>query len=99
MSNTTGLKTGGRTKGTPNRTTTEIREQFQLLINNNLKTLQSDLKALEPKDRIKSIIELSKFVIPTLKAQDLILGKDLQIEPITFTIYNLDKKESVSNNK
>ena len=97
MANTTGLKTGGRTKGTPNRTTSEIREQFQLLISNNLQTLQSDLEALEPKDRIKSIIELSKFVIPTLKAQDLMIGKDLQIKPITFTIYGSDKKESIAN--
>jgi hypothetical protein len=66
----TGIKTGGRTKGTPNRNTTEIREQFQSLINDNLEQMNSDLKALEPKERIKALIDLSKFVLPTLKAID-----------------------------
>ena len=66
----TGIKTGGRTKGTPNRNTTEIREQFQSLITDNLEQMNSDLKALEPKERIKAIIDLSKFVLPTLKAID-----------------------------
>jgi len=63
-------KTGGRTKGTPNRNTTEIREQFQSLINDNLEQMDKDLKALEPKDRIKAIIDLAKFCVPTLKAID-----------------------------
>ena len=71
-----GTKTGGRTKGTPNRTTSEIREQFQKLINDNLEQLQEDLKVLEPKERIKSIIELSKFVVPTLKATELSTDKE-----------------------
>jgi hypothetical protein len=35
MANTTGLKFGGRTKGTSNKTTTELREKFSLLIENN----------------------------------------------------------------
>jgi hypothetical protein len=70
MATTARLKTGGRTKGTPNRNTTEIREQFQSLINDNLEQMDKDLKALEPKDRIKAIIDLAKFCVPTLKAID-----------------------------
>ena len=68
-----GKKTGGRTKGTPNKTTKEIREYFQNLINSNLDLLDQDLKSLEPLQRLKMIIELSKFVVPTLKATDLSL--------------------------
>jgi hypothetical protein len=68
MANTTGKKFGGRSKGTPNKTTGEIRNEFQLLISNNIEVLQKDIEALEPKERIKTIIELSKFVLPTLKA-------------------------------
>lgn len=67
----TGIKTGGRQKGTPNKTTAEIREKYQSLIEEVLPKLKDDLDALEPKDRIKIIIELSKFVIPTLKATEL----------------------------
>ena len=68
-----GIKTGGRTKGTPNKTTSEIREHYQNLINSNLDLLDDDLKSLEPLQRLKMIIELSKFVVPILKATDISL--------------------------
>jgi hypothetical protein len=35
--------------------------------------LDKDLKSLEPLQRLKMIIELSKFVAPTLKQQDIVL--------------------------
>lgn len=85
--NNTGLKYGGRSKGTPNKATNEIREYYQLLINNNLETLQRDIESLEPKDRIKVILEISKFILPTLKAteiEDKSTGR--QIEPIIVQI-------------
>lgn len=61
-------KTGGRAKGTPNKATAELRDRFTSLLESNFDTIQSDLNTLEPKDRIKTILEISKFVIPTLKA-------------------------------
>ncbi|SHG73663.1 hypothetical protein SAMN05444372_10990 [Flavobacterium micromati] len=82
----TGIKTGGRTKGTPNRNTTEIREQFQSLINDNLAQMNSDLKALEPKERIKAIIDLAKFVLPTLKATELSTTTENAFIPIVVNI-------------
>ena len=84
----TGIKTGGRKAGTPNRNTTEIREQFQSLINENLEQMNKDLKALEPKDRIKVIIDLAKFVLPTLKATELTTSIENGFAPI---IINLGK--------
>ena len=86
MANTTGQKFGGRTKGTTNKDTAEIRNSFQLLIENNLKQLEQDLKALEPKDRVKAILDLSKFVIPLLKATELNDVTGLSVEPIEFRI-------------
>jgi hypothetical protein len=82
----TGIKTGGRTKGTPNKTTLEIREHYQRLITDNIDLLDNDLKALEPVQRLKMIIELSKFVLPTLKATELTTDKDNRFNPITITI-------------
>jgi pyruvate/2-oxoglutarate dehydrogenase complex dihydrolipoamide dehydrogenase (E3) component len=58
-------------KGIPNRSTTEIRQKINDIIQNNISKLQDDIDKLEPKDRIKTIIELSKFVLPTLKAVDM----------------------------
>lgn len=65
-----GNKSGGRQKGTPNKNTKEIRDKFQSLIEEALPKLKDDIESLEPKDRIKTIIELSKFVLPTLKATE-----------------------------
>jgi hypothetical protein len=62
-----GIKTGGRTAGALNKTTTEIREHYQNLVSDNLEQLNEDLKSLQPLQRLKIIIELSKFVVPTLK--------------------------------
>ena len=60
----------GRKQGSFNKTTLSIKENYQKLIENNIDLLDADLKALSPRDRIKAIIELSKFIIPTLKQVD-----------------------------
>lgn len=60
------LKTGGRAKGTANKVTTEIREFYKELIENNLQQLESDLIELTPKERIEVLIKLSEYVIPKL---------------------------------
>lgn len=85
MANTTGKKFGGRKKGTPNKTTEEIRERFQLLISDNLEKLKEDLDALDPDKRLKYVIELSKFVIPTLKATEL-SSSDENFRPIMINL-------------
>lgn len=83
----TGIKTGGRTVGTLNKTTAEIREHYQNLVSNNLEQLDSDLKSLEPLQRLKIIIELSKFVVPTLKATELTTtGTENGFNPIVINL-------------
>jgi hypothetical protein len=64
----TGIKTGGGTSGTVNKTTTEIREHHQKLVSDNLEQLHSDLKSLEALQRLKMIIELSKFIAPNIES-------------------------------
>jgi hypothetical protein len=81
-----GVKTGGRTKGAVNKTTTEIREHFQNLVSNNLDQLNNDLKSLEPLHRLKIIIELSKFVVPTLKATELTTDIENGFRPIILNL-------------
>lgn len=75
-------KYGGRQKSGAKKTTAEIRNHYQTLISSNLEKLQSDLESLEPLQRLKIVIELSKFVIPQLKATDLLI----ETEPATNII-------------
>ena len=81
-----GIKTGGRTKGAVNKTTTEIREHFQSLISDNLDQLKEDLNGLDSLQRLKMIIELSKFVVPTLKATELTTDKESGFNPIIINL-------------
>ena len=60
----------GRKPGSLNKNTISIKSNFQKLVEDNLEQLDADLKALSPRDRIKAIIELSRFIIPTLKQVD-----------------------------
>lgn len=77
----------GRPKGSANRNTTDIRNNFKLLIENNLDKLQSDLNQLEPRDRLKMMIDLSKFILPTLKAVELTTDfEQNNFKPITIII-------------
>ncbi len=86
-------KSGGRTKGTPNKTTQEIKECIIHLLDKNIELLQNDIEKLEPKDRIQVIDKLLKFVLPqniditnTIQPQQelIIVGKKFakQKEPI-----------------
>lgn len=61
------LNPAGRPKGSTNKSNTELREFLQLLIDENREQLEKDLQELEPKDRIKVILEMMRFVLPTLK--------------------------------
>jgi len=94
----TGIKTGGRTKGAVNKTTAEIRERFTLLLDNNFDKLQSDIDLLEPKDRIKTILELAKFVIPTLRSTELITdNENNNFIPITVNILQESEIKDIIN--
>ena len=86
MANSTGQKFGGRKAGTQNKDTAEIRANFQYLIENNLEQLETDLKELKPFERIKVILELSKFVLPTLKATELSTATENGFNPIVINI-------------
>lgn len=66
-----GNSLGGRTKGSKNKSTSEVRAAFQRLVEQNIQQLEKDLEQLEPVQRVKMIIELSKFVLPTLKASEI----------------------------
>jgi hypothetical protein len=66
-----GIKTGGRQKGTPNRTTREAREiLLGILEDYQENQLYQDLEAVKPEARLKFMADLMKHLIPKPKAQE-----------------------------
>ena len=68
MANNTGMKYGGRQKGTPNKLTKEIRTVLKDLIFEELAEIKEHLDSLEPKQRIEIVIKLIPYVLPKVES-------------------------------
>ena len=62
----------GRPEGVKNKSTQKIRESIQLIVENNVENIQESLDLMNPKDKMKFIIDLIKLVLPTLRSVDQI---------------------------
>ncbi|MBU4539386.1 MAG: hypothetical protein L6264_01265 [Weeksellaceae bacterium] len=71
--------------------TSGIRERFQSILNENLEQLTKDLQTLEPKDRIKFLLDISRFVLPTLKSIES--KESLTVEQPFFDITTIYRKK------
>lgn len=81
-----GNQLGGRTAGAVGKSNAKTKEFFALLLENNLSKLQSDIDSLEPKDRLKIMLELASYVIPKLRSvESAIEVKQAVIPNINFT--------------
>lgn len=69
MANTTGKKFGGRTKGTPNRTTAETKQALQNVLSKQIDSLQTTLNKLSAVDRVNALSKLLPYILP--KQQDI----------------------------
>ena len=79
-----GLKTGGRTKGVANKTTTETKEILQKIVSNELDNISTLLEQLEPKERIDAVIKLLPYIVP--KQQEIVIEntESINIAPIEW---------------
>ena len=79
-----GKKTGGRQKGTPNKTTSFTKAVIQDILSEYYDTglLSQDMKALEPKERVDAMLKLAAFVTPKPQSVDMSIttGKPKTIE-------------------
>lgn len=67
MANTTGMKYGGRQKGTPNKVTKELRSLLKNILYSELEQIQDHLNSLESKERIQLVIKLMPYAFPKLE--------------------------------
>ena len=98
-----GLKKGttnnpkGRPQGTPNKLTADLRQRIQEVIDNNWRTIEADIKALEPKDRLMFTERLLKYRLPTLQATSLNVDfeklSDEQLDEIINRLSKIDSHE------
>ena len=86
VKNDTRINRGGRPVGSKNNPTTEIRNKYLQLIENNFKQLEEDLQTLKASERVKAIIELSKFILPTLKATEMSLSNETNFQAIEIEL-------------
>jgi hypothetical protein len=59
-----GKKTGGRTSGTPNKVTSELRKTLKGIIAAELDALPQTLGELPPRERLELLIKLLPFCMP-----------------------------------
>ena len=64
MANTTGIKYGGREKGTPNRMTKELRTVLKDILYQELEQIQEHLETLNSKERVELLIKLMPYILP-----------------------------------
>ena len=76
-------------KGVPNRATSEVREAFKQLVENNLPQMQTDLDSLEPKDRLKFMLDLSRFILPQLQSISIDDLREKEVQGFNVLTINL----------
>ena len=79
MANTTGLKFGGRTKGTPNRLTKEVRSILKEVLYVEISQLNKHFEELEPKVRIELLIKLMPYVCPKITSESHRLDEPIDL--------------------
>ena len=67
-----GQKFGGRVKGTPNKTTSEIREAYQEFVEGNIENLNLWMNELDaPEKRLDFMLKFSEYFIPKLQRTEV----------------------------
>ena len=71
MANNTGIKYGGRQKGTANKATARLREAFTELLEDNIGKVQElfdKVAEKNPQKALELLLKLSEFALPKLRA-------------------------------
>jgi len=72
----------GRPTGSPNKATEKIRDKVNALLSDNFETFKNDLMQLEPKERVKSYIDLLTFVLPKMRSIEI----ETDFQETTFVV-------------
>ena len=87
----------GTRKGVPNKASSQVREAFKQLVESNIPQMQSDLDSLEPKDRLKFMLDLSKFILPQLQSISVNDLREREIQGFNVLTINIKDNSDESN--
>ena len=76
-------------EGVPNRATNEVRKAFQLLVEANMPQMQTDLDSLDPKERIKFMLDMAKFILPQLQSISIDDLREKEVQGFNVLTINL----------
>lgn len=90
-----GNNLAGSRKGVPNKTTAEIRNAFQLLIEDNLDNMKvwlSDVAAEDPERALEIILKMSEYIVPKLSRTEV--KADITDKSIVINLNRLNAKDN-----
>jgi len=88
---------GLKKKGTLNKVTVETKERIERVLEILDESLESDLLALSPKDKVQLWMDLQEFIRPKLqRTQTDITSKGNEITKITFEVLHGIQPENKS---
>jgi len=87
--NTTGKKYGGRTKGTPNKLSTEIKESLSLLISEAVSSL--DINAMSKSEKLKLIQLGLPYIVTKAQTEEVVEEQKFTVEIIDRLTKHSDK--------
>jgi len=95
-----GNKLGGRKKGSVNKIQRSVKENMVTIVGNNLEEFQRRLDALNDNDYVKAYLSCVKYVIPSLKSQEVKMEVKQQETPdwiLDLSVEDVDKIEQSLN--
>tara|TARA_R100001163_G_scaffold13569_3_gene12593 strand:+ start:3213 stop:3500 length:288 start_codon:yes stop_codon:yes gene_type:complete len=90
-----GNQLAGSRKGIPNKTTQEIRNAFQLLLENNLDNMKvwlSDVAAEDPERALEIMLKMAEYIVPKLSRTEV--KADITDKSIVINLNRLNAKDN-----
>ena len=88
---------GLRKKGTPNKKTVQIKERIEMVLEILDESIEADILALKPKEKVQLWMDLQEFIRPKLqRTQTDLTSKGETINKITFELLNGNESENKS---
>ena len=90
-----GNQLAGSRKGVPNKTTAEIRNAFQMLVEDNLDNMKvwlSDVAQEDPEKALEIILKMSEYIVPKLSRTEV--KADITDKSIVINLNRLNAKNN-----